>query len=371
MDTQRKDIKYDYYPIECINLQHYKRDIMCTFQGRVNQPNIVHYDDNNIVINYQATDLYIYGNLHNKKNVDGEIVILHSPTTSEVKLYCCFPFAYKKMKKDTVFDVMISSKTSSVSQTYQDPPLSLCLNEYIPLSPVVNEYYTTDKFGDRCKVIVFDNIIFINHRVEKLNNDLFEASFLYSDSSSIILEDKLRSPSLLVKEGDNNFPVIEGMSDDVYSCEYLPVDSEDMVQVLQVPIGSPGYNNLVGDQVSNVFLNNAIFMFFVIFVFIISPLAHNFLESMVIDSYRKLFICTIAPIYNTLKIKVNLLDIILVLVIFIVSVILLICGISYSNSTATSIGIFLPFCGFVGYLGIKYVNTISGKDNEEPKFCEN
>jgi hypothetical protein len=35
--------------------------------------------------------------------------------------------------------------------------------------------------------------------------------------------------------------------------------------------------------------------------------------------------------------------------------------ISTNNTTASSIGIFLPFCGFVGYLGISYFQTLTKK----------
>lgn len=36
----------------------------------------------------------------------------------------------------------------------------------------------------------------------------------------------------------------------IYICEYLPVDTDDMIQVLQVPIGSPEYGKEVGNKIS-------------------------------------------------------------------------------------------------------------------------
>jgi hypothetical protein len=362
MDTQSEDIKYDYYQIECMNLQNVmnqetnKNSIKSSFKGKINQPNLIHRPDKNTIVNYQATDLFIYGNLHNINNVDGELVIAHSPTTSAIKIYCCFPFAYKKTKKDSDIDAIFSSKSNSVSSTYQDPPITISLNKHIPSYPKVTQYKTTDKFGHQCLVVIFDSIIYINHKTKNLDLHLFQETNNSSSTSShsTVLEDKLRTPSLIT-----SLPDIEGMDiigDDeaVYQCEYLPVDSEDMVQVLQVPIGSPGYNNLVGTQVSNVFLNNAIFMFFVVFVFIMTPLAHNFIEGQ-LQKYHLLWLTPLAFLKNV--VSLTLLNLVLILIIFVVSVILLCWGITKSNSTATSIGIFLPFCAYVGYLGITYMNT--------------
>lgn len=382
MDTQNIDIRYDYYPIECSNIRNIVNNdsnnisINSTYQGRINQPNLIYNNKDNIEINYQATDLFIYGKLHNIQefNQDGEIVILHRPTTSAIKLYCCFPITYKKCSP-TEIDSLILSENSSL---YQDPPISIELNKYIQSIPRIREYHTKDMSGDHCIVIFFENLIYINQKIpsSKLGNNIFKNDninfnimnypFLAKSknySSSITLENKLRTPSFLF-QSDN----IEGMQngEQVMECEYLPVDSEDMVQVLQVPIGSPGYSNLVGTNVTNFFVNNSILMFMIIIIFTVTPMIYNFLYNKIrqlqnFDSYLNDI--------DFLKgiIKINVFNLVLTLIIVIVSITLLVTGIQLNNSTAVSIAIFLPFCAFVAFIGIQFFSKFdTGVSNNVP-----
>ena len=121
MDTYIDRIKYNYYPIECTNSRNIKRKnpkIITTYQGKINQPNII-YANKYKETTYQATELFVYGKIHdiystNKNIQDGEIVILHHPITSDIKLYCCFPFIYNNHCIDAEIDaIIISSKITS------------------------------------------------------------------------------------------------------------------------------------------------------------------------------------------------------------------------------------------------------------------
>jgi hypothetical protein len=355
MNTQSVDIKYDYYTIECLNLQNTAstETITCSFSGKSNQPNLMCYNDDDTEINYNATDLFVYGNLHDLSNVDGEIVILHSATTSAIKLYCCFPFAYKTSEQRNELDVIFSSKTTE-SIVYQNPPVFLCLNNFIPVNPKVRKYQTIDKYGERCVVVMFENVISINSKLGNLNNNLFiNNNSKTTQNASISVEDKLRSPSL-----------IEGMSDSeaVYTCEYLPVDTEDMIQVLQVPLGSSWYNNLVGESVSNLFVSNAIFMFVTLFIFTMSPLLYNFIRHQLRNEKLKPIWLDRRNIFNV--ISVNLLNMVIILSISVLTIILLLVGFLKPNYTAATIGIFLPFSGFVAFFGIKYFYIFRRKLND-------
>ena len=386
METQNDCIKYNYYPINCINIRNssINNDTkIATYQGKVNEPNIM-YNNGSEIINYQAKELFVCSKIHAvNKNQDGEIIIIHSPTTSSIKLYVCFPFLYNDNTEITDIDKILFSSTKTNS-------ISLEMNKYITIVPKVRIYETYDSYGEQCRVILFEDIIYINHKINIPNNtNLIQKESIekaistypfltnaknYQDS--IILESTLRSPSFLSSNSTNvssdsllslpsslfihNETIVEGMEtndrdDVIYSCEYLPIDSDDMVQVLQVPVGSPGYNNLVGSQVSNLFINHGIFMFIVILFFCLTPFCYHFFYTRINESqlYKNYFLDRIDwTIFR--GINMNLYNLILLIMVFTLTLFLLIFGFSFGNSTASSIGLFLPFSTFISYLGISF-----------------
>ena len=45
METQNKNIKYNYYPIDCINIRKINKNSderIATYQGKINEPNIMY-----------------------------------------------------------------------------------------------------------------------------------------------------------------------------------------------------------------------------------------------------------------------------------------------------------------------------------------
>jgi membrane protein CcdC involved in cytochrome C biogenesis len=373
METENNNIRYNYYSIECLNIRRNENGVMATYEGKINEPNIIYNDDENMVINYQAKELFIYGKIHSISDInqDGEIVIIHRSTTSGEKLYCCFPFVYKDNCIETEIDTILLSKESSTSNVYNDKSIVLEMNKLIKTLPKIQNYEAINEYGERCRVFVFNTLVEISQKVninqtrkifENVNYkfDIMNKSF----QNKIVLEDKLRTPLFLNKEG------FEGKDDEViYSCEYLPVDSEDMVQVLQVPIGSPGYSNLVGNEVSTLFLNNGILMFIVILLFCLAPLFHSFIVTKIKEMYKannseEYMLIDIVFIKDTIEQKVNPFNLILISIVVLLTIILLIIGSKTNNSTASSIAIFLPFCGYVGYLGIIYFQYL--RKNKSP-----
>ena len=172
-------------------------------------------------------------------------------------------------------------------------------------------------------------------------------------------EDEIKVKGLLPKTSKVTPDSVNNNDDEViYKCEYLPVDTDDKVQVLQVPLGSRGYNSLVGDEVSNVFVSNTIFICFVLLIFFIGPLLHGFLKSLVRSST---FLDNIKSIQTYLNIDINLLNLILVLLLVLLTLILLIYGLVVSDRTAISIAMFLPFFGLVSYIGIMFFKRSSSE----------
>ena len=384
MNTKQENIRYNYYAIDCLNINNSINDtnslrkISASFRGRENNPNII-YTKNNVNINYQATDIYITDKNHNIKNViqDGEIVILHRPTTTSIKIYTCFPYIGSNMNTD--IDNLIDSESHSLSNIYQDEPFSIEMNKYIDHNPQVREYETTDKLGEKCIVIVFEHVIKIKHHLDgkTLEKGLFNVILEKPDVS--IVEDKLKTPSILMEgfhEGIRSQEdamkklsetVVNNDADVIYKCEYLPVDTEDMVQVLQVPIGSPGYGKEVGNKISGIFVSNTIFIFGVLVVFFLSPLFYGFIESLV-DTPT--LTGNIEFLKTNLKMNVNLLNLILILIVSVITIILLIYGLISSDGTAIAISIFLPFCALISYVGITFFRNSSIKRTSVKVFPE-
>ena len=369
MNTNQENIRYNYYATDCLNIVNTINDttslrkISASFRGRENNPNII-YKKNSMKTNYQSTDIYVCDKIHNIKNTmhDGEVVILHRPTTTSIKLYTCFPYVNSNISTD--IDNLIDSESHTLSKIYQEEPFSIEMNKYIKHNPQIREYESTDALGEKCIVIVFENTIKIKHHLDgkSLEKALFNVILEKPDAS--IVEDKLRTPSILMEgfhEGIGSqedamkklSETVVGINDPevIYKCEYLPVDTEDMVQVLQVPIGSPGYGKEVGNKISGIFVSNTIFIFGVLVVFFVSPLFYGFIESLV-DS--RTFLDNITFLENYLNMGVNLLNLILILIVSVITIILLIYGLVSSDGTAIAISIFLPFCALISYVGISF-----------------
>ena len=382
MNTKQENIRYNYYAIDCLNINNSINDtnslrkISASFRGRENNPNII-YTKNNVNINYQATDIYITDKNHNIKNViqDGEIVILHRPTTTSIKMYACFPYIGSNISTD--IDNLIDSDTHSLSNIYQDEPFSIEMNKYIVHNPQVREYETTDILGEKCRVIVSEHVIKIKNHIDgkSLEKGLFNVIVEKPDVS--IVEDKLKTPSILMEGFHENLEnggmkklaetVVNNDADVIYKCEYLPVDTDDMVQVLQVPIGSPGYGKEVGNKISGIFVSNTIFIFGVLVVFFVSPLFYGFIESLVKSDT---FLLNINFFEKNLNMGVNLLNLILILIVSVITIILLIYGLVSSDGTAIAISIFLPFCALISYVGITFFRNSSVKRTSEKVISE-
>jgi hypothetical protein len=239
MKSLNKDIKYNYYSIECENIRNLITDsgktvITSNYQGKINEPNLFYSDNNSFDIGYQATHLFIYGKLHDfdKCHPDGELVILHRSTTLSTKLYCCFPLVYdKKSPITSIDDIIISEKQT----------ISLELNDHIPNTPIFRKVKTIDKYGEQCIVILFENAIHVNSKLYDLNldNDLFinnnsrhlEHVMNYTDS--VIFENTLRSSSAIIERFDIKSPsIIEGFDIVAYANKNkdLPLNQDEVNQ---------------------------------------------------------------------------------------------------------------------------------------------
>jgi hypothetical protein len=145
--------------------------------------------------------------------------------------------------------------------------------------------------------------------------------------------------------GDNNEEVI-------YECEYLPVDSDDMIQVLQIPVGSPGLSTLVNSNVSSLFINNAIILFAFVLIFFTMPLFYRFIRIKVNQTKYSFLFDEIAYMMQNFEMSMNIVGVVAVITCALLTVLLLACGMLLRSPTAVAIGIFLPFFTFFSYISI-------------------
>lgn len=410
MNTKDNNVRYNYYNIECVNIvnninNNMQRRITASFRGKENNPNII-YTKGNLNLHYQATNIFITGKNHIMSDkYDGEIVILHKPTTSSINLYSCFPYVKSEsIDKDMVIDDLISSSSNSLSDLYQQFPVSIEINKFVKTSPSVYEYKTIDNNGENCIVLYFDNVIKIRSNLNSENIELTPFMKQTTKPDNYVLERKLKSPSILlegfhealsvpnvnelpsvndaVKKMDVNTVVndftkslLEKVKDEkvsdpttvsipkkdnsdvIYKCEYLPVDTDEMVQVLQVPIGTPGYHYGVGALLSGIFVSATIFIFSILLIFFIAPILYGIIESLVIS---KTFLDNVIFIKTHTNLNISLLDLIIALSMIGTAIGLLTYGLMTFNTVAIAVALFIPFFMIVSYIGIVFFRNSRG-----------
>lgn len=353
--TLTPTIVYDYYPIECKLITSTKSQIESLYLGQRNRPNITCIDKNNIQTLYQANQISLVNAIHHIPNSDGEILIVHKSLSSPKLLLCYFPFMYNEHSHETDIDRWINYQNTV--QFYSN--IYIDMGTHTVHSTVVQEYQSFDKQGQECHVLVFNEVISIATNVPKQ----FQ---LHAHSSEILnlqsLEKKLNTPAKITRKQNSNTRMIqEGLISEVskdpedenviYSCEYLPVDSDDTIQVLQLPINENSIINPVVDaKMSNVFIYNSIIIFFLISVFIFSPSLYNFITHAINrTSYNTVLLDRIQFITS---VNANILGITIITVLCLLSLFFLLYGLTFGNRITTSIGMFLPFFTIFSYISI-------------------
>jgi hypothetical protein len=176
----------------------------------------VTYTKSNVLTSYKASQLRIYGKLHNIDEVsyDGEMVIKNDPMTNaglNMPLYMCFLLSSNSANAVSDIDLTFSPSTSTSLPTIN---LDIDNNgaQYIL-------YKTTDVNGAPCLVAIYTTPINIKSQLTgfSTNTDWFSAS-----------------PSTSVTD----YVIIKSESDgDWMECDYVPVDSET-VTTYSLPIQS-------------------------------------------------------------------------------------------------------------------------------------
>jgi hypothetical protein len=355
----RSTIIYDYYPIECKLSTNTSSSIETMYLGQPNRPNIVYIDQQKKKTLYHTDHLTLVKAIHNIPTSDGEILISHKSLTSSKRLLCYFPFMYNPHGKETDIDQWINSSTTI--QFYTNIYIDMSTHIASTDSTIVQEYTSFDKQGQECHILVFNEIIHIATDIRK------KIQQLQSHSSEILhlqsLEKKLNSPANIIRK---NTIIQEGLTtsnkeneDDnvIYSCEYLPVDSDETIQVLQVPINQNSIIDPVMDtKISTVFIYNSIIIFCLIKTFLVSPVLYEFITFTIRGTPYNSFLLDALPYITSMK--VTILGIIIISILTCLSLSLLLYGFIVGNRISTSIGMFLPFFTIFSYISINTTRRV-------------
>jgi len=210
------NIILNYPNIEIINPNLALGKIESTFNGKPNEPNVI-YSNTGTPQKYKATNLYIYGKLHNIKdlNYNGELIIKNTSLTNNNIIYTIFLLKTAYIPRNTL-DTLISS-VNKQDTSYNSLDINNLINN--------NNNY----------IVYFDNStkVIINTNVINIKTDLS------SYATRIALFNANPANYSIVKPSSND--------DEYVNCESLPIDSETELSYV-IPSDSSVINSVMKDN---------------------------------------------------------------------------------------------------------------------------
>lgn len=217
--------------------------IKADFNGGGSTPNVV-YTKSNTTMNFKATQLFIYGNVHGKNGISytGELIIKNDPLTNAAhtpSIYMCFILSYNSNNPPTDIDKLITNTGNT--------PISVAINS----TPDPNTgatyilYNATNNSGIPCLVAIFTNPIQISTKLVGFSN---------------VCDSLFITPNSALK-----YSIVQNqVQGDWMECDYVPIESA-AVATYNLPIQS----SLIKDSNSMDSLRTTIMFvtFFMICVF--------------------------------------------------------------------------------------------------------
>lgn len=301
---QEYDIKYDYYPIQCMNTM--KADdsngqfIKATFLGKLNQPNIVLAKTNSpYTTYYHSSKLTLAGSsniLPTKTSLpahDAQLILEHEPSTTDKTLIVIFLLKASKNGLEKQIPIENLSKGENVTlelnkflESLSEPKMEilapkseqtmyLIFTDPIPISLNLTGMFT-DYFHQMDKVtssFPFQSNLLGEFSTGCDSNRTTTACALklpkQTHLGSVDIADLPHPSNKLLQEGfveGNTNPDPQNLV-----CELMDVPQEDMVNVIMVPENSLAFNELVSTGFGDVALNLQFVLFASIFSFLIGP----------------------------------------------------------------------------------------------------
>lgn len=140
--------------------------ITANYLGNLNEPDVILTDMNNTPTKYQARKLYICGHAHDINiPYDGELIIEHTSTSTDTKLYTCFLLKTEKEASVNVVDsIIINTKSSSDTNSNKVVPLAI--------SDLLQNTANTEKKAIMYKDTDSKYIVLINTGIIRVKSDM-------------------------------------------------------------------------------------------------------------------------------------------------------------------------------------------------------
>lgn len=292
-------VAVDYYATPCTSAQ-LRIDaatgapaLSAVYAGARNQPNAI-YVGAGAPLTFSARTMHLRGRVHDVAGMrhDGEIVVEHAATAnSNTRLFSCFPVVRREAlpaeaREDPVARLLRAADPSAARE--DDVPPEVCLNDCLPPDPRLIVYESRDCRGMPCRVLVFLDEILTGADISGFSasvGDLFDAvprgapEVAMARRASGESSGELRAEA--ANEGVEGFEIgsdgilkSTGTADDIFTCEYLPVDT-DTVQVFQIPIDTNMVSSTANQEMTSMALYFVLSIVFAGMVFFAAPVMYG------------------------------------------------------------------------------------------------
>ena len=286
-------VAVDYYATPCTSAQLHvvaatdAPALSAVYAGTGNQPNAI-YVGACTPLMFSARAMHLRGRVHDVDGLrhDGEIVVEHAATgNSNTQLFSCFPVRRGApsagARGDPVAQLLRAAAPGAAHEGGAPPEIGL--NDCLPRDPKLIVYESRDRRGMPCRVLVFLDEILTGADISGFSasvGDLFEAVPRAAPEMASGRCARTAPPTRLeVADGgvegftvDDATGVLKsgGYTDDIFTCEYLPVDTET-AQVFQIPIDTQMVSSTANQEMTSMALYFLLSIAFAGVVFFVAP----------------------------------------------------------------------------------------------------
>jgi len=242
------NVQFDYYPINCREIQKTPNAIHSIYRGNVNRPNIILNNNQYFPTYYQTSELAIYSKLHEGSH-QAELVIKHTPiSNSIIPVYLCF-FVYSNSNSSSetnVENINTQSVVESLNIFIQSTnPLDIDISPLLtPYDftktiekelPITWQIYETVNSSGNCMVILINKPVYINSIL--INQIPQNKTPPFKILNTSIKIDKSIETFVTVKNNDvSGYAFSINSDDNEMTCEMIPNTEYGEINVAQMPL---------------------------------------------------------------------------------------------------------------------------------------
>jgi len=251
------NIQFDYYSINCREIQKTPNAIHSIYRGNVNRPNIILNDNQYFPTYYQSSELAIYSKLHEGTH-QAELVIKHTPISNSITpIYVCF-FLYSSSNNPN------ESQTPEINGTLDgiiqntDSFNNFGFQQELDISPLLEPYTITNNINkEENKILTTWKIYETINRIGKCMVVIIEKPIYIKNELFTQIPQNMIPPfevkNLILNMNTNEgFISVSGIStsdtgyalsnnnNNVMVCDMIPDPEYGEVNVVQMPLLIPG-----------------------------------------------------------------------------------------------------------------------------------